>query len=319
MFLYNISSSRMIRRICQLFAIIVLIWGTATIFSSAFACRAPNFWAFSSGKCINFAIFYRATGAIDILTDLILVLIAAYVFTNIRFDGQSRVSVIIIICVRILVIVPAINRMKYINNAAFNSGADISWTKSGFLLYGSMHMNVSIVFASLTSVWPFLRSLECYLTGDNDQEHIHHLQNNDSDETHYQPAGLAVLNAWAAKFISVGEASIELVRRHENVGRESIANALKPIRSPFEKAPSSSINEDDCEEDPIKFIKGLRPDFTDYEGIVTGASQYVEGPLRSRSSASWEQEMARTSSPDGRMSITKTIGYGVRSETRLPP
>lgn len=316
-FIQNISSVRVIRKTCQLWAIAILAWGLTTIVVTAFACHAPSFWAYSSGKCINFAVFYRISGLIDIITDVILVILTAYVFSKFPFEGQCRTTIVLVVCTRILVIVPAIHRIQYINPASFNSGVDLSWTMTGFLLYSSAHMNTSIILATVTCVWPFLSRLDSCLSDTKIPQHIA-LRSNQPDQGSYQSDGLKILNTWTAKLISAKEASLELITRQGRVVRGSTIDSLDQKTDSFDQPFSLSMKEDDRYEDPIKFVKGLRPDFTDYEGIVTGASQFVEGPLRSRSSASWEEETARRGNPEGKMCITKTIGYGVKSQKWSP-
>jgi hypothetical protein len=82
--------------------------------------------------------------------------------------------------------------------------------------------------------------------------------------------------------------------------------------SSYIEVPSEAQGHED--DDPIAFLKGLRPDFHDYESFVTRSIPQVDGPSRSRSDASWEAEQALKNNPDAKMSIIKTVGYTVHSE-----
>jgi hypothetical protein len=307
-FIHRLTPFRILHTICRLSILVLLLWGLATFLVTAFACQAPNFWAYSSGKCIDFAAFYRATAALDILSDLFLVVMPGYWFSTLRFQGHGRGTVVAVFVVRIVVLVPAALRLKYIDAASFNSGANLTWTIVPFLIYTTLHMNLSIICASIPCVRPFLRQLESGIMDASVRKH-RYLETLKAQET-LQSGGimLATLGTWAAKLINVESSS--------SVGGETHGSTAR-VNSMADGTVGSEKMIIEERDDPVEFIKGLRPDFTDYEGVVTSAHAFTNESRRGRAVESSEEEVLRNNCPNGRMSITKTIEYRVKSEQTL--
>jgi hypothetical protein len=253
----------------------------------------------------------------DISTDLILIILPFYVFSTMSFKGQRKTAVIALFFVRIVVIIPAIYRLKSMDTASFKSGKDLSWTIVPFLIYTCLHMNLSIICCTIPCVRPFLRSLEsgfmdAGLRKTSSPRYASSIANGDHSRV------LATLNGWNSKQPSPITRSFGPSTQQATTLQASTIGTLDTTTDPVEEAisylevPTKALGQ--VEDDLIAFLKGLRPDFHDYESFVTRSVPQIDGPSRSRLDALLEAEQALKNNPEARMSIVKTVGYKVQSE-----
>jgi hypothetical protein len=100
--------------------VFVIAWGVGTEFAIAFQCRLPHPWAIISGKCFNMVRpilqastsvdlldllkvpFWNTTGSLDILTDLAIIALPAYLVWAVRMPISKKMLVFLTFGTRIM-------------------------------------------------------------------------------------------------------------------------------------------------------------------------------------------------------------------------
>ncbi|TVY53303.1 hypothetical protein LSUE1_G009708, partial [Lachnellula suecica] len=74
----------------------VVLWATGAGFAIAFQCSLPHPWAILSAQCLNRAILWDAIGALDILTDICIIILPAYLVWTLQMPLSKKLLVVVV-------------------------------------------------------------------------------------------------------------------------------------------------------------------------------------------------------------------------------
>ncbi|KAH8772242.1 hypothetical protein F5882DRAFT_506032 [Hyaloscypha sp. PMI_1271] len=86
-----------------LLEVFIIIWGLGAEFAIVFQCQLPSPWAIISGKCFNTAAFWKANGAFDILTDVLIVFLPLYLVWPLHMPWKRKGIVVMAFGSRVLI------------------------------------------------------------------------------------------------------------------------------------------------------------------------------------------------------------------------
>ena len=103
----------------RLFTTFIFLWGLTAIFAIMFQCRRLNTWNLTPSNCYNQVkrpstisekllisagqdIIYYTNGAMNILTDLMILTLPAIILWNVQISRKRKTAVFIIFAVRIV-------------------------------------------------------------------------------------------------------------------------------------------------------------------------------------------------------------------------
>ncbi|KAF2397173.1 hypothetical protein EJ06DRAFT_551208 [Trichodelitschia bisporula] len=324
LFIRRLTPSRLILDICTWASILIFLWGAASILALAFSCGIKEPWRFGPGRCIKLGAYWYTTAAIDMATDIFLVVLPVYTFSQLQMRSTGKWTVISVFSMRLLILAPGL--IKCVKSGPIFYSSDMTFLIVPFQIWTAVAMNFSVISCSIPCVRPFLRMLESGLLDTSLRNPNRHFwpRTPAPDE---RPLVLATLNAWSVHMglqhpqLSAAPASPRPPKDTSARSRLSIAlpdrlrrgssKRLEPetptsrtsfgTRSRAASLGSTDIKRTDAEEDN-EFARGLRPDWSEHTTDVEAGRRY--------SSLSMGREAGV---------IRKTIGYRVRYEedTRL--
>ncbi|KAI9660383.1 MAG: hypothetical protein M1821_009733 [Bathelium mastoideum] len=92
-----------IRIFCYSMIGVISAWAFATSMALALQCDTPHPWTFIGNKCVDQAVLYYLTGAFNIATDVVIVVIPAVIVLDIQLGRNKKAAVVAIFATRILV------------------------------------------------------------------------------------------------------------------------------------------------------------------------------------------------------------------------
>lgn len=89
-------------RVGRIILCLIATWGVATVFGFAFQCSLPQPWNNTTGVCQNQQALYYAAGAIDILTDIVLIILPVAILWGVQIQRKKRAIVMLVFVARLL-------------------------------------------------------------------------------------------------------------------------------------------------------------------------------------------------------------------------
>ena len=167
--LYNLTPLRSHRRPIVITGSFILAWTIATILANAFQCAMPRPYLYtSSSHCISQTGFWYATGIIDILTDIALMILPVMVIAKLQlplnkkaaiaFAFSFRLATIACTAFRLSQITPALSRSHHPYDPTFNA-----WL---FTIATLLEIFAGIFATAIPHLRPFIESIQSgYLSG----------------------------------------------------------------------------------------------------------------------------------------------------------
>ncbi|KAI1277948.1 hypothetical protein F5Y07DRAFT_398094 [Xylaria sp. FL0933] len=157
-----ISPARGHRLAIWVITVILVVIMLSSSFGTVFQCGIQDSWAYRSRHCINFFAFHMYEGVANIVTDIVLVIVAIVVFLPLKMALKSRLIVIGFYASRLLVVGVAVLQLTYVRLRS-----EDNFTLRAFPYYITRQV---IQFASITSAcvvyfWPFMQSIQSGLLG----------------------------------------------------------------------------------------------------------------------------------------------------------
>jgi len=153
---------------------IIIGWGITSIFSIAFGCALPHPWD-STGRCINLGALHNAISAINIVTDLGLILLPCLVFWRVQ-DRMRRYRVTALFATRITVCAITGVQMYYFGK--YIKSSDPTWSNMDSSILDQFMMNFSIICTAIPSLGRLIVELQPEVNAFAITEN-HGLRNND--------------------------------------------------------------------------------------------------------------------------------------------
>ncbi|KAJ5149715.1 hypothetical protein N7448_001293 [Penicillium atrosanguineum] len=100
----NLMTSRRYLRTNQVLMGVIIAWAVGSIFALALRCSMPTPWMWNSpDKCINQAALFEAIAALNIVTDIAIVLLPCMLLRTVQLSHWKRFRIMALLATRILV------------------------------------------------------------------------------------------------------------------------------------------------------------------------------------------------------------------------
>ncbi|KAF2014376.1 hypothetical protein BU24DRAFT_463171 [Aaosphaeria arxii CBS 175.79] len=109
------------RRFCYSMTAVIALWGVVSVFVGAFQCGIDEPWRFigPGNTCSNMPSFWRAMGAINMLTDLALIFFPVHVIATLQMSAVQKLTILIFFGARSLDVIATGVQLAY--TSAFSS------------------------------------------------------------------------------------------------------------------------------------------------------------------------------------------------------
>ncbi|RMD39154.1 hypothetical protein DV735_g5975, partial [Chaetothyriales sp. CBS 134920] len=159
MIIMRLSPSHFVQQLCLGILVLTGSWGMAEIFAFAFQSPPPQPWNYTQhSDGANVAALYYTAAVGDIISDLIVILLPAYVIWQVQINVKKRLVIIVVFSIRICVIICSLIRIptlrRYVNSS------DRSWHAVGPQTWLQVIQCLSITTACLPCLKPFFGALE---------------------------------------------------------------------------------------------------------------------------------------------------------------
>ncbi|KAH7323733.1 hypothetical protein BKA65DRAFT_407465 [Rhexocercosporidium sp. MPI-PUGE-AT-0058] len=143
----------------QIIEAFVVLWAFVTEFAIAFQCALPTPWATITSKCFNTVIFWNVTGVLDIITDIAIIILPAYLVWRVQMPTSKKALVVIVFGFRVFIIPLTIWRLQILNTDARPSVVDQILHLYRAYLATTVQLNFAIVAACIPFLKPFMESM----------------------------------------------------------------------------------------------------------------------------------------------------------------
>jgi hypothetical protein len=162
LFIMRLTPSYKTLYFCYGFIVAITMWMLGTVFLLAFQCPLPQPWDFMPlrlEKCtVDIARLYFSIGAVDILTDLIVIVTPAVIVWNVQISRRQRFTVIGVFGSRLAVCI--CSALLLASLPTFLKSRDRSWEAVRPQMWRQVVQCLSIITACIPCLRPFLASLE---------------------------------------------------------------------------------------------------------------------------------------------------------------
>jgi hypothetical protein len=162
LFIMRLTPSYKTLYFCYGFVVALTLWMLGTVFLLAFQCPLPQPWDFMPlrlEKCaVDIARLYFSIGAVDILTDLIVIVTPAVIVWNVQISRRQRFTVIGVFSSRLAVCI--CSALLLASLPTFLKSRDRSWEAVRPQTWRQVVQCLSIITACIPCLRPFLASLE---------------------------------------------------------------------------------------------------------------------------------------------------------------
>ena len=153
----RLSPFRTTHRLCYGLLGIISIWAIAETFVFAFQCSVPSPWNYT-GTCVSLSAMYYTEATFDIITDLAVIVLPAWVIWGVQIPLRKRLAVIAVFSGRIVVVICSACRIGFLHT--YLDSRDKSWNAVTPQTWLQIIQCLSIITACLPCLKPFLESLE---------------------------------------------------------------------------------------------------------------------------------------------------------------
>ncbi|MCJ1435566.1 hypothetical protein MMC27_004940 [Xylographa pallens] len=154
------------RKLCWLLAVFCTIWTVTSLFASAFQCHIPTPWMTLGPQCFDQISFWTYYGVINGITDVVLILLPAYMVWHVQIDKKQKLIIIACFASRIVVVGTIVVQLIFLNR--IRTSIDITFEGWPYYLCTQLVQNLSIIAVCIPYLKGFLLGLESgmFRTGD---------------------------------------------------------------------------------------------------------------------------------------------------------
>ncbi|KAF2998435.1 hypothetical protein E8E13_000162 [Curvularia kusanoi] len=155
---YNVVVLRTHRFFVLGFGICIFAWSVASAGATAFQCDMPRPWEMMTLRCFNTRIFWLVYCAIDMSTELFIVMLSVDLVAHLRVRMSRKLAVVACFAPRLLVVAAALVRAVYFYQVTPHSRPEYDlWIAT---VCTQVHVCVSICTACIPYMVPFFKSLQ---------------------------------------------------------------------------------------------------------------------------------------------------------------
>ncbi|KAK2737891.1 hypothetical protein FQN57_007342 [Myotisia sp. PD_48] len=135
---------------------LLVVWWVSSTLAAAFQCGVPAPWAYYNmeAKCFNTMAFWIVTTAIDMATDIVLILFPAWIVRDLQMKRFLKVLVVTVFASRIIVIIASALRLVYLRN--MDNSSDRTFDGIPYHTATQCHAMLSTVVACVPAFKPFM-------------------------------------------------------------------------------------------------------------------------------------------------------------------
>ncbi|KAF2471004.1 uncharacterized protein BDR25DRAFT_368735 [Lindgomyces ingoldianus] len=153
MFLSRLACARMHKVVVVTLSGIIICWTTAATFGVSFQCELPRPWEVFTGKCIPLLPFWISVGAVDVLTDLVMVVLPIHIVWDLQMAPSKKAVVIFIFTLRSVLIAMSILRLIFFTKFVT---ADPAFDSIPYGILTQCHSTLSVIVACSPALKPFM-------------------------------------------------------------------------------------------------------------------------------------------------------------------
>ena len=156
---------------------LVVAWAIASLFATAFQCSLPKPYLFTSSpvgvgpsaaphaQCFNQVVFWDAVGAVDIFTDVAIMILPVLVVRDLQLNLRKKINVVFAFSFRLIAVGMCVFRLITIPNM-LNRGTDLTLNAWIPTIATLLEIFFSIFGTCVPHLRPFMESIQAgYLSG----------------------------------------------------------------------------------------------------------------------------------------------------------
>ncbi|KAJ5665958.1 uncharacterized protein N7477_008406 [Penicillium maclennaniae] len=147
----NLMTSRRYLRTNQVLMGVIIAWAVASILALALRCSMPTPWMWNSpDKCIDQAALFEAIAALNIVTDLAIVLLPCMLLRTVQLSHWKRFRIMALLASRILVCIATGIGIHF--TVKMLQSSDIPWANTDSTIWDQVMMNLSIMTTAVPAL-----------------------------------------------------------------------------------------------------------------------------------------------------------------------
>ncbi|KAH6629213.1 hypothetical protein C7974DRAFT_183164 [Boeremia exigua] len=155
---YNVVVVRTHRFFVCGFGVCIIAWSVASVTAVALQCKLPRPWEMMTLNCFNTRIFWVAYCAIDMSTELFIVMLSVDLVAHLRVRMSRKLAVVACFAPRLLVVSAALVRAIYLYRVTPHGTPEYDlWIST---ICTQVHVSVSICTACIPYMVPFFKSMQ---------------------------------------------------------------------------------------------------------------------------------------------------------------
>lgn len=153
------------RRLALALGAFVALWTVGSLLASAFQCSMPKAWSILGPQCFDQMAFWTSYGAINITTEIALVVLPIYTVWDVHIVRKQKIVIIGCFASRLAVVGAIIGQLDQVNRLRDTSDTFDVWP---YVLCTQLVQNLSIITACIPYIKNLLVGLESGMmqTGD---------------------------------------------------------------------------------------------------------------------------------------------------------
>ncbi|KAJ9256926.1 hypothetical protein DTO212C5_8941 [Paecilomyces variotii] len=171
LFISRLTPSIEMKRVSRVAAGIVTAWGMSFATALALQCKGPAHWDFSQEEnCVDRSSLYCLFGTLDIITEVAIMSLPAFIVWNVQITRRQRWTVIGVFCSRLFVCVSTAFTLSTLR--PYREAGDQTWNEVTPQIWIQTTQALSLTTACIPCLRPFLASLESGFIDSTMRSHI---------------------------------------------------------------------------------------------------------------------------------------------------
>ncbi|GAD96875.1 conserved hypothetical protein [Paecilomyces variotii No. 5] len=228
------------KRVSRVAMVIVTAWGMSFATALALQCKGPEHWDFSHEEnCVDRSSLYCLFGTLDIITEIAIMSLPAFIVWNVQITRRQRWTVIGVFCSRLSVCISMAFMLSTLR--PYLEPGDQTWDEVSPQIWIQTTQALSLTTACIPCLRPFLASLESGFLDSTMRSHVNKTYGSNSGSA---VKGSASGGSSGGGNNSTSEEGIELKALRHKPGTSRVT-ILQPDESLFtSRMASTSIPKD---------------------------------------------------------------------------
>ncbi|EQB56978.1 hypothetical protein GCG54_00002953 [Colletotrichum gloeosporioides] len=143
------------QKICKAMLVVLAVYGAWTVFGSIFMCvPVQAFWGDGTGRCMDRLAFWFSNAALNIATDIIIVVIPIPLIRTLQISRKQKIALIMVFAVGGFVCITSIIRLRSLYEISISP--DTSRDGVHIATWSGIEINVAIICASAPALKPLI-------------------------------------------------------------------------------------------------------------------------------------------------------------------